>query len=152
MQFFFSNCRSTIDQNIQNFWRLKSYETLPKLSSELVPPNEKRSLNILEETAFIKDNRVETGFLWKSNVPHLPANRKMTKKNIFCFLFGFAWTWWVLLLLNFMEPAFWRGGRGRGGWGGCFIALDKTVRDNTTTVFWTAAVSVVSTNVVSIFW
>ena len=61
--FFFSNCRSTIDQNIQNFWRLKSYETLPKLSSELVPPNEKRSLNILEETAFIKDNRVETGFL-----------------------------------------------------------------------------------------
>ena len=41
-------------------------------------PDEKVSLNILEEIIVIKDNRVETGLLWKSDVPHLPANQKMT--------------------------------------------------------------------------
>ena len=75
--FICSNCRSTADQNVQNFWRIKSYRTLPKLSSKLLPPDEKRYLNILEETTVIKDNRVDTGLLWKSNVRHLPANRKM---------------------------------------------------------------------------
>ena len=75
--FLCNNSISTIDQNVQNFWRLESYGTLPKLSSELLPPGEKRSLNILEETTVIKDNRVETGLLWKSDVTHLPANRKM---------------------------------------------------------------------------
>ena len=30
-----NNSISTIDQNVQNFWRLESYGTLPKLSSEL---------------------------------------------------------------------------------------------------------------------
>ena len=75
--FLCNNSVSTIDQNVQNFWKLDLYGTLPKLLSELLPPNEKRSLNTLEETTVIKDNRVETGLLWKSNVPHLPANRKM---------------------------------------------------------------------------
>ena len=44
----------------------------------MFPPDEKRPLNILEETAVFEDNRVETGLLWKSNVPHLPPNRKTT--------------------------------------------------------------------------
>ena len=75
--FLCNNSISTIDQNVQNFWRLESYGTLPKLSSELLPPDEKRSLNILEETTVIKDNRVETGLLRRSDVPHLPADRKI---------------------------------------------------------------------------
>ena len=75
--FLCNNSISTIDQNVQNFWNIESYRRLPKLASELLPPDEKRSLNILEETTVIKDNPVETGLSWKSNVPHLPANRKM---------------------------------------------------------------------------
>ena len=38
----------------------------------------KRSLNILEEITIIKNNDVEKGLFWKSDVPHLPANRIMT--------------------------------------------------------------------------
>ena len=72
--FICSNCSSTIDENDQNFWRIKLYKTLPKLSLELLPPDEKRYLNILEETTVIKDNRVNTILLWKCYVPHLPAD------------------------------------------------------------------------------
>ena len=75
--FLCGNSSSTIDQNVQNFWKLESYGTLPKVLSELLRPDEKRSLNILEETTDIKDNRVETGLLWRSDVPHLPADQKM---------------------------------------------------------------------------
>ena len=56
--------------NVQNFCRLESYRTLPKLSSKLLPLHEERSLNILEETTVIKDNRVEIGLLWKFDVSH----------------------------------------------------------------------------------
>ena len=72
--FICSNRSSTTDQNVQNFWRIKLYKTLPKLSLELLPPDEKRYLNILEETTVIKDNRVNTVLLRKSYVPHLPAD------------------------------------------------------------------------------
>ena len=61
--FLCNNSSSTIVQNVQNFCTLDIYGTLPKLSSELLPPCEKRSLNILEETTTIKDNLVETGLL-----------------------------------------------------------------------------------------
>ena len=61
---------------------MESCGTLPKLSSELLPPDEKRFLDILEETTVIKDNRDETSLSWKSNVPHLPANRKMTINHL----------------------------------------------------------------------
>ena len=47
-----------------------------------MPPDEKRSLNILEETTVIKDNRVETDLLWKSDVPHLPVNRKIAVNRL----------------------------------------------------------------------
>ena len=45
-------------------------------------PDEKRSLNILEEITVIKNNRVVTGLLWNSNVPYLPANRKMATNRL----------------------------------------------------------------------
>ena len=53
-----------------------------KLSSEYLPADKKWSLNILEETSFFKDDRVETGLLLKSDVPHLPANQKMILNHL----------------------------------------------------------------------
>ena len=79
--FLCGNCSSAIDQNVQNFWSLELYETLPKLPTELLPPDEKKSLSILEETTVIKENRFDKGLLWESAAPHLPANRKMTIKK-----------------------------------------------------------------------
>ena len=45
--FLCDNSSSTTDQNVKNFWSLESYETLPKLSSELLPRDEKTSVNTL---------------------------------------------------------------------------------------------------------
>ena len=41
-----SNSLTNIDEKIRNFWKLDSYRTLPKMSPELLPPKEKRSLEI----------------------------------------------------------------------------------------------------------
>ena len=72
---FVSNSLTNIDERIQNFWKLDSYGTLPKMSPELLPPNEKRTLEILQKTTIIRDNHIETGLLWKKDEPVLPYNR-----------------------------------------------------------------------------
>ena len=48
----------------------------------MLPADERRSLNILEELSFFKDNHVKTGLLLKSGVPHLPANQKMPLNHL----------------------------------------------------------------------
>ena len=73
--YFISNSLINIDERIQNFWKLDSYGTLPKMSPELLPPNEKRTLEILQKTTIIRDNHIETGLLWKKDEPVLPYNR-----------------------------------------------------------------------------
>ena len=40
---------------------LEPYGTLPNMSLELIPPNEKRSLEILQKTKISKNNYIETG-------------------------------------------------------------------------------------------
>ena len=72
---FISNTLTKIDEKIQNFWKLNSYGTLPKMSPELLPPNEKRTLEILQKTTIIRDNHIETGLLWKKNEAVLPYNQ-----------------------------------------------------------------------------
>ena len=69
---YISNSLTSIDVNIQSFWKLDSYGTLPKKLPKLLPPNDKRSLQILQQTTIIPDNRRETGLLWKKKEPVLP--------------------------------------------------------------------------------
>ena len=79
---YISNSLTNIDEKIQNFWKLESYGTLPKMSPELLPPNEKRSLVILQETTVIKDNCIKTGLPWKKEEPALPHNRSLALKTL----------------------------------------------------------------------
>ena len=62
---FISNSLTNIDERIQNFWKLDSYGTLPKILPELLPPKEKRSLEIQQKIKIIKNNLIETGLLSK---------------------------------------------------------------------------------------
>ena len=41
---FISKSLTNNDEKIQNFWKLDFYEKLPKMSLELLPPKEKRSM------------------------------------------------------------------------------------------------------------
>ena len=48
--------------------------TLPKMAPELLPPKEKRSLEIHQKTKIIKNNLIESGLLWKREQPVLTHN------------------------------------------------------------------------------
>ena len=72
-----SNTLTNIDKSTQNFWKLDSYGKLPKMSPELLPPNEKRLLENLQKTTVIKDNRIENELLWKKYEPALHYNQTL---------------------------------------------------------------------------
>ena len=46
----------------------------PKCHQKLLPPKEKRSLEIEQKTKIIKSNRIETGLLWKREEPVVTHN------------------------------------------------------------------------------
>ena len=62
---YISNGFTNIGEKTQNFWNLEFYGTLPKTSTELLPPIEKRSLEIVQKTTIVKDNCIEIGLPWK---------------------------------------------------------------------------------------
>ena len=53
---------------------LEPYGTLTNMSPELIPPNEKGSLKILQKTKINKHNRIETTLQWKREEPTLTHN------------------------------------------------------------------------------
>ena len=53
---------------------VEPYGTLPNMSPELIAPNEKRSLEILQKTKINKHNRIETASQWKREEPALSHN------------------------------------------------------------------------------
>ena len=77
---------------------LEPYGTLPNMSPELIPPNEKRSLEIPQKTKISKHNRIETALQFKREEPALPHNetpalnqyqprKKFQKKQDFALLY-----------------------------------------------------------------
>ena len=52
---------------------LEPYGTLPNMSPELIPPNEKRSLEILQKTK-INKHGIEILLQWKREEPAFPHN------------------------------------------------------------------------------
>ena len=73
---------------------LEPYKTLPNMSPELIAPNEKRLLEILQKTKINKHNRIETALQWKREEPALPhtlsqylSRKKCQKKQDFALLY-----------------------------------------------------------------
>ena len=75
------SCNFISNSLTKNFWKLDSYETLPKMSPELLPPKEKRSSEIIQKTTTIRDNHTETRLLWKKDEPVLPYNQIFALKQ-----------------------------------------------------------------------
>ena len=86
---YISTSITSINKNLQNFCKLDSYGTLPKMSPELLTPNEKRSLEILQKPTISKDNHRETGLLccekrWNQIyfiIEQSPFSRQTIQKN-----------------------------------------------------------------------
>ena len=52
-----------ISENSEKIWQIDTYSTLPKFNPDILQPEQKRSLHILESTTVIKDNKFEVGLL-----------------------------------------------------------------------------------------
>ena len=64
-----------LNKNICKFWEIESYETLSK--SALLPPYDRKALEILENTTKFKDDHFEVGLLWKDDLRCLPNNQDL---------------------------------------------------------------------------
>ena len=55
-----------LNKNVEKFWKVESYSTLPINERKLLPKDEQRAYDILETTTQNINNRYEVGMLWKS--------------------------------------------------------------------------------------
>ena len=53
------------------------------MNPDLLPPEQKRALHILESTAVIKDKKFEVELLWKKDNIILPYNRELVGKRLY---------------------------------------------------------------------
>ena len=67
----------TLTNLVEKFWEVESYSTKSPLDPRLMSKDEKRALEILEQTTTKKQGRYEAGILWKNDNPSLPNNRAL---------------------------------------------------------------------------
>ena len=70
-----------ISRNLEKFWQIDLYRTLPEFYPDNLPPEKKKALHILESTTVIKDNKFEVGLLRKKENIMLPDNRELSEKR-----------------------------------------------------------------------
>ena len=63
-----------LNQNVKQFCHIGSYGTVPE--SELISPNEKRSLELLKNTTKFVKGHIQVRLLWKNDFPILENNRE----------------------------------------------------------------------------
>ena len=57
-----------ISGNLEKFWQIDLYRTLPKFYPDNLKQKKKKALQILESTTVIKDNKFEVGLSWKKEI------------------------------------------------------------------------------------
>ena len=60
---------------MKQFWQIDFYGAVPE--SQLIFPNEKRSLELLEKTTKFVNGHFQVGLLWKNDFPILQNNREL---------------------------------------------------------------------------
>ena len=56
--------------------------TVPKHDDHIMKKDEKRALNILQNTISFKEGKYETGLLWKEYRVNLPNNRQLAVQRL----------------------------------------------------------------------
>ena len=68
----------TLTNLVEKFWEVENYSTESPLDPRLLSKDEKKALEILEQTTTKKQSKYEVGILWKDENPSLPNNRGPT--------------------------------------------------------------------------
>ena len=71
------NSNLTQTFNVERFWEIENYGTVPKHNDRIMTKDEKRALNSL-----FKEEKCETGLLWREDRVNLPNNRQLTVQRL----------------------------------------------------------------------
>ena len=66
-----------LSNTVEKFWSLESYGTCQKDDVSVLPLQEQKALEKLENTVQFVDNHYSVGLLWKENKPTLPYNKSL---------------------------------------------------------------------------
>ena len=66
-----------MNENVEKFWKVESYSTLPINERKLIPKDEQCAYDILETTTQNINNRYEVWLLWKSENPSLQNTQSL---------------------------------------------------------------------------
>ncbi|KXJ08305.1 putative RNA-directed DNA polymerase from transposon BS [Exaiptasia diaphana] len=70
-----------LQEHLQHFWRIESYG-VDVLTTKPMSIEDKRAMNIVEETLHKDGNHYKMGLLWKEPKPQLPYNRPLAEARI----------------------------------------------------------------------
>ena len=76
------NSNLTQTFNVECFGEIKNYGTVSKQDDRVMTKDEKRTLNILQNTILFKEGKYETGLLWKEDRVNLPNNRQLEVQRL----------------------------------------------------------------------
>ena len=68
--------------DLEQFWNLENYGTLPKTHPNLLTKNQKRAVKILENTYEFIKGKYQVALLWKKDNLVLPYNRNLALKRL----------------------------------------------------------------------
>ena len=68
--------------NVERFGEIENYGTVPKQDDGIMTKDEKRALNILQDTISFKEGKYETRLLWKEDIVNLPNNRQLAVQRL----------------------------------------------------------------------
>ena len=76
------NSNLTQTFNVERFWEIENYGTVPKHDDCIMTKDEKMALNILQNTISFKEGEYETGLLWREDRVNLPNNRQLAVQRL----------------------------------------------------------------------
>ena len=77
-----TSVNSNLTQTVERFWEIENYGTVPKQDDRIMTKDEKRALNILQNTILFKEGRYGTGLLWKDDKVNLSNNRELAVQRL----------------------------------------------------------------------
>ena len=76
------NSNLTQTFNVERFWEIENYGTVPKHDNRIMTKDEKMAVNILQNTISFKKGEYETGLLWREDRVNLPNNRQLAVQRL----------------------------------------------------------------------
>ena len=76
------NSNLTQNFNVERFWETENYETVPKHDDRIMTKDEKRAINILQNTISFKEGKYKTELLRRRDRVNLPSNRQLAIQRL----------------------------------------------------------------------